>query len=292
MIAVFAPAKINLALHVTGRRSDSYHLLDTLVAFASVGDWISVVQADGLTLSADGPFANQLPPSQDNLVMKAATALQSRMAQAGMTAEGARLHLIKNLPPASGMGGGSADAAAALIALGELWGAPRSMLEEVSASIGADGPMCLASRTLRAGGIGEKIDFATEGQYHAVLVHPSIAVPTPAVFAGLQNRENPAMPAELPMDVNGLAQLRNDLEAPALALFPVIGDVLAAIRSTPGCRLARMSGSGASCFGLYDDPAGASVAAASLANAQPAWWVRQAELGGDREALASKSNEA
>lgn len=224
--------------------------------------------------------------------MKAAKALQCRMAQAGITAEGARFHLTKNLPPASGMGGGSADAAAALIALGQLWNAPRSMLEEVSASIGADGPMCLTSRTLRAGGIGEKIAFETERHHHAVLVHPGIAVPTPAVFAGLQNRDNLAMPADLPADLNGLAQLRNDLEAPAMALCPVISDALAAIRSTPGCQLARMSGSGASCFGLYDDHANASAAVEVLANSQPRWWVRQAELGGDREALASRSNEA
>ena len=270
-VEVFAPAKINLTLHVTGRRADGYHLIDSLVAFADVGDTVAVRPSDHLHLICDGPFGDRLPVGEDNLVLRAARLLDPT-GTAGIT-------LTKRLPPASGIGGGSADAAAALRALPELWGVPHPAADEIAA-LGADVPVCLRSGFTRMRGIGEKLDLLgpTPG-FGLVLVNPGVEVSTPAVFKALAQKDNP------PMDGAGdttaswegwiawLADQRNDLEAPAISLAPVIGTVLEELRALPGCRLARMSGSGATCFALFDP--GATFDASPIVQRHPDWWITE-----------------
>jgi 4-diphosphocytidyl-2-C-methyl-D-erythritol kinase len=260
-----APAKVNLYLHLTGRRGDGYHLLDSLAVFAGIGDSLSAAAAETLSLDVAGPFAGALVGEPDNLVLRAARALA---AAAGVTA-GARLVLDKHLPVASGIGGGSADAAATLRLLCRLWclAPPPAVLHRVAVELGADVPACLAAVATRMGGIGERLEPPPVlPACGIVLVNPGIQVATAAVF---RTRRGPwSEPAALPAgwdDVAGMAadlgKLRNDLEPAAIALRPVIGAVLAELAATPGCLLARMSGSGATCFGLYDD---AAVAGAAL----------------------------
>ena len=279
MINEAAPAKVNLFLHVVGRRADGYHLLDSLAVFPPVGDVLHGEISGALSLSVDGPFAAGLHGEDDNLVLRAARAL---MAKAGTTA-GAALTLTKNLPVASGVGGGSADAAAALRLLARLWniGAADSGL---AASLGADVPVCLAARPARMGGTGE-ILTAAPGMPDCglVLVNPGVAVATQAVFRARTGEFS--LPAALPAFWSDfatmaacLARLRNDLEPAAIHLSPVIGDVLAALRASPGCALARMSGSGATCFGLYADDGEAAGAAASLR--RHGWWTWSGMLTG------------
>ncbi|MCY1127705.1 4-(cytidine 5'-diphospho)-2-C-methyl-D-erythritol kinase [Frigidibacter sp. RF13] len=272
-IESFAPAKINLTLHVTGRRADGYHLLDSLVVFADVGDLVRAELADDLTLEITGPMAAGLTAGPDNLVMKAARMIGVR---------GARLVLEKHLPLASGIGGGSSDAAATLRALARLTGQP---LPEMSATValGADVPVCLDPRPQRMRGVGERLDpVACLPRFWMVLVNPRVDVPTPAVFRTLDRRDGAPMPDPLPAfrDLASLAVFlatqRNDLAAPALRIAPVIGEVLAALSSASGCRLARMSGSGATCFGLFDSKAQADAARARIAVMEPAWWVQSA----------------
>ncbi|WP_448189140.1 4-(cytidine 5'-diphospho)-2-C-methyl-D-erythritol kinase [Azospirillum sp. sgz301742] len=278
-----APAKLNLYLHVLGRRADGFHELDSLVAFADVGDRLTVSPAaDGPHLTITGPFAGPLiaEAPQSNLVTRAALALAERC---GRTAT-VRIALEKNLPVASGIGGGSADAAACLRALARLWGLPADHpdLHAVGAGLGADVPVCLAGRPAYFGGIGDRLDPAPAlPETHAVLVNPGVPVPTPAVFKARQGGFSPAARfGQAPADAAELAALlarrRNDLTEPALTVAPVIADVLAALEATPGCRLARLSGSGATCFGLYATAGDADAAAARLA--RPGWWVRAARL--------------
>lgn len=283
-LRAFAPAKINLWLHVTGRRPDGYRELDSLVAFADVGDRLSAAPADALSLSVTGPFAAALGDGSENLVLKAARALA---AHCGVPANAA-LHLEKNLPVAAGIGGGSADAAAALRLCARLWRADigRAELARLALGLGADVPVCLAGKTARMTGIGEKLVplDPPPPAAPAVLVNPGTAVSTGQVF---EARARPfGSPAEdrggdLADDLAGRAAAnRNDLEAPAIALVPEIADVLAALRPASGLRLARMSGSGATCFGLFDGDAAAEAAARAIAAAHPAWWVAACSIGG------------
>lgn len=277
----FAPAKVNLALHVTGRRHDGYHLLDSIVVFADAGDGLHVAQGDGLTLALTGPRAEEVPV-EENLVLRAAEALRDA---AGRVELGAVLTLDKHLPAAAGIGGGSSDAAAALRALDRLWGLGLSTddLRAVGHKIGADVPVCVAAASARIQGIGERVTMLPRlPEVHLVLANPARGLATAAVFASLKERDNPALP-DLPERWQGLAQLvdylarcRNDLTAPAIAAEPEIGQVLAALKEEPACLLARMSGSGATCFGLFATAGEASAAAASLARRQPHWWVAAA----------------
>lgn len=279
----FAPAKVNLTLHVTGRRADGYHLLDSLVAFAGAGDRLRAAAAPGLSLALAGPGAAGIPAGDDNLVLRAARLVQAWAGHAG----GAALTLEKHLPPASGLGGGSADAAAAVRALAGLWGVP---LPEAGAllKLGADVPVCLASRPVRMAGIGERL-LACPALPPAwlVLANPRVETPTRAVFAALERADNPPMPARLPAwpDAAALAgwigRMRNDLEAPALALVPAVGRVKAALAAQPGCLVARMSGSGATCFGLFATADAARAAAGRLRADAPGWWVAPAPLLAD-----------
>lgn len=273
----FAAAKVNLCLHVTGRRADGYHLLDSLVAFADVGDDVTAAPAPSLTLAVTGPEGAGLDAGPGNLVLRAAALFGA--------APGAAITLTKRLPVASGIGGGSADAAAALRVLARLWG--RALPDAAAVlALGADVPVCLAGRTARMAGIGGDLSPAPPlPPVWAVLANPRAALATPAVFAALDRRDNPRLPADLPRwrDAAELALwlrgTRNDLERPARALCPAVGAVLAALAATPGALLARMSGSGATCFALYADPLHAASAAASLAAARPGWWVQAARLG-------------
>ena len=242
MITEFAPAKVNLALHVTGRRADGYHLLDSLVVFAGVGDSVTVAPSDRLTLAITGPQAAALPVTDDNLVLRAARAFGA--------GRGAAITLEKVLPVASGIGGGSADAAATLRALSHLWALPMPGNATVLA-LGADVPVCLQGRPARMTGVGDGIAMLTHPLPSAwcVLVNPHVAVPTPAVFEALKQREHPPLPA-VPHcgDVLALAdwlrRTRSDLEDAALQIAPAIAPVKAAIGRTQDCLIARMSGSG------------------------------------------------
>jgi len=270
----FAPAKINLTLHVTGRRADGYHLLDSLVVFAGVGDQVSGTLADPPSLTVTGPMAAGLSGEGDNLVLRAARAM-------GVSAQ---IVLEKHLPVSSGIGGGSADAAATLRLLARMAGRPLPAAAEVLA-LGADVPVCLSSRTQRMGGIGEVLaPLPALPPVWLVLANPGVAVSTPAIFRTLARADNPPMPRDLPRLTSAAelaafaAMQRNDLEAPAMALQPVIGQVRQALTSQPGCLFARMSGSGATCFGLFADPLSANAAARAVRAAEPGWWVADAAL--------------
>lgn len=280
-LSITAPAKINLTLRVTGRRADGYHLLDSLVVFTELGDELSVRApvADEATLSlaVDGPFAAPLNGEADNLVLRAAR----RLAEDAQIVPQVAFTLTKRLPVASGIGGGSADAAAALHLLNGLWGLKRSLgaLQALALPLGADIPVCLLKRPAMMRGIGETLlpldrlpDFAL------LLVNPGAALSTAEIFAARQGTFTTPMPAPsafaaLDALIDWLSQEANDLEEPARRLCPAVGEVLEALGRTTGCRLTRMSGSGATCFAIYATLAEAEAAAEAVARAYPAWWV-------------------
>lgn len=277
-----APAKLNLYLHVTGRRPDGYHLLDSLFVFADIGDRLTAAPADGLSLTVTGPFADALAAEDDNLVLRAARALA---AAAGIAPQAA-LTLEKNLPVAAGLGGGSADAAAALTALSDLWGLSQS-LDEIALRLGADVPACLHGRPCLVSGIGEVLQPAPAlgGPLHVVLVNPGLPLETRAVFAARAGDFSAPGPLDRPCaNVFDLALAlkprRNDLEPAARFLMPEIDDVLSALGDMPGCLLARLSGSGPTCFGLFGTAATAERAAQRLTSAHAGWWVAKAAISG------------
>jgi 4-diphosphocytidyl-2-C-methyl-D-erythritol kinase len=277
-----APAKLNLYLHVVGRRDDGYHLLDSLVAFADVGDEIIAAPAARLSLAVTGPHATALAGApDDNLVWRAA----ERLAAAAGRPAAAALTLVKNLPVASGIGGGSSDAAATLKALAELWHvdiAPADLMT-LAASLGADVPVCLAGRAAWLGGVGERIEpVAGLPTATVLLVNPGVALPTAAVFAARRGPFSAPARFALPAGAVELARLleqrRNDLTAPAIERVPVIGRLLDRLAAAEGALIARMSGSGATCFALFTAPEAAAAAAARLAAEQPDWWVAAGRL--------------
>ncbi|WP_372839616.1 4-(cytidine 5'-diphospho)-2-C-methyl-D-erythritol kinase [Phaeovulum sp.] len=270
-----APAKVNLTLHITGQRADGYHLLDSLVVFAEVGDRLTFAPSDDLSLAISGPLAAGVPTAGDNLVLRAAAALGGG---------GVAITLEKHLPMAAGLGGGSSDAAAAMRGLARLWGRALPAVGTV-ARLGADLPVCLDPRPQRVQGIGEVLSPAPPlPPLWLVLANPGVGLATAAVFAALAEKTGRAMPAALPRCGSAaelatfLRMQRNDLEAPAQQLAPVIGTVLGALAAQSGCLIARMSGSGASCFGLFADPLHAAAAARAISAAHPAWWVRDTAL--------------
>lgn len=271
MLNRLARAKINLALHVTGRQADGFHLLDSIVCFADFGDELSVEPADTLSLTITGPMAKSLPSGQDNLVLRAANLME--------TGQGAALTLIKNLPIASGIGGGSSDAAATLHLLAELWQSPLPSPADLL-KLGADIPVCLAGKPSRMRGIGEEVSpIKNFPGFDMVLVNPSISVPTPTVFAALDNRQNPSLdPQPTSNDpqtwLEYLSGQRNDLERPAQQIEPAIKTVLNSLQQLESCALARMSGSGATCFGLFQSTQEAADAALTIKAAHPDWWVQ------------------
>lgn len=270
MIKAFAPAKINLTLHVTGQRDDGYHLLDSLVVFVDAGDRLTIEPADQLSLEVKGPHAKGVPVDESNLILKAAKLMNPF--------EGAKISLEKNLPVASGIGGGSTDAAAALRGLAELWG---QGLPSGTKSLGADVPVCLHAKPTRMSGIGEVLAPVEElPECWLVLVNPGVEVSTPEVFSKLRNRQNPPMPEAIPSfeDVvdfaSWLGLMRNDLEPAAMQIEPVIATVLASVRAQAGCLLGRMCGSGATCWGLFEDAEQAQHAADTIKSQRPDWWVQ------------------
>ncbi|HKX09688.1 MAG TPA: 4-(cytidine 5'-diphospho)-2-C-methyl-D-erythritol kinase [Stellaceae bacterium] len=278
-----APAKLNLYLHVLGRRDDGYHLLDSLVAFADIADIVTARPADALSLEITGPFATALQgdPSE-NLVWRAASALAAR---AGIEAKAA-LTLEKNLPVASGIGGGSSDAAAALKALGELWRLDlgERTFQGLAESLGADVPVCLFGETAWLGGIGERVAPAPSlPPAWVVLVNPAVSLATPAVFKARAGAfSEPARFETAPEDAATLARLlearRNDLTPAAVALAPDVAAALRALEAETGALIARMSGSGATCFALFADADSAARAAGRLGRAHPGWWVAAGRL--------------
>lgn len=273
-LAELAPAKINLALHVTGRRADGYHLLESLVVFAELGDRITVAAAAQDSFAVDGPFAGYVPRDSGNLVLKARDALRAAFPE--NAAQPVAIALEKNLPVASGIGGGSSDAAATLRALKQLWRIPAGTVElaDLALPLGADLPMCLAGRPLFARGIGEQLEPVTHfPALHLVLVNPGVAVETPKVFRALASRDNPVLASLDSADtvLDWLAATRNDLEPAAVSMEPSIAKVLTALRSS-GASFARMSGSGATCFGIFDSATAASRAAMAISAQHPNWF--------------------
>jgi 4-diphosphocytidyl-2-C-methyl-D-erythritol kinase len=277
-----APAKLNLGLRVLGRRSDGYHLLQSLVTFLDLADRIETAPALSWRLRVSGAFAADLG-NDDNLVLRAARLLAAEATAdvAGCAALAADIALEKNIPVAAGLGGGSADAAAVLRGLNESWrlDLPEERLLFLAASLGADVPMCLTGKPAMVGGIGERIAPVPLPSLSLVIVNPGIKLATKDVFARLQ----PPYAAELPplrplRDAAAVAEfaraLGNSLSEPAIALCPTLPAVLSDLAALNGCLLAQMSGSGATCFGLFADAAGAERAAMTLQAARPAWFVR------------------
>lgn len=273
MIRVAAHAKVNLYLHVVGRRADGYHLLDSLVVFADLHDSLTVEAADDLSLAIDGPFAGALSGEADNLVLKAARAL------AAATGRDPRLRftLTKRIPVAAGIGGGSADAAAALRALAELWSV--EIPNDLPLKLGADVNACLASQTLYMSGIGELL-HTTPAMPPAflLLVNPGVAVATKDVFRARSGAFSKPAPFDVaPPDAARLARFLmhrgNDLTAAATVHAPVIKEARLKVAETEDCLLARMSGSGATVFGLYASAEAAAAAAETISRDRPGWWT-------------------
>jgi 4-diphosphocytidyl-2-C-methyl-D-erythritol kinase len=282
-VTVFAPAKVNLCLHVGERRPDGYHNLESLVAFVSAGDEIRLEHDAALSLSVNGPFGAELSAGEDNLAMRAACIL----AEKTNASAGARIQLTKNLPVASGLGGGSADAAAVLRGLVRLWNldVEQNLLREIASSLGADIPVCLDSAPAWMEGKGEVITpLPPMPGLCLLLVNPLVPVPTTAVFAGLRQRRGlgarrPSAPfAVASALLHFLQTTTNDLEAPARAIAPVIGDVLDEIGRLPDVLLARMSGSGATCFAMFESSEGVNRAMRILTAIRPDWWIQDATL--------------
>jgi 4-diphosphocytidyl-2-C-methyl-D-erythritol kinase len=283
-----APAKVNLTLRVLGRRADGYHEIESLVAFAGVGDALSFAPGGELALNVRGPSAEEAGVTADNLVLKAARALADRLPTVGA----GTFDLEKRLPVAAGLGGGSADAAAALRLLARANGlAPDDpLLYAAARATGADVPVCLDPRTRLMRGIGEILSSPFKlPPLQGVLVNPGVALPTKAVFARWKPPAAPAVPADLTVLtamakrdqlVRFLLSQANDLESAAIALAPVVADVLLALSSQPRCELARMSGSGATCFAVFATAVDAIKAAEAVHAEYPNWWVRATALGG------------
>jgi 4-diphosphocytidyl-2-C-methyl-D-erythritol kinase len=293
-VSVFAPAKINLALHVTGQRADGYHLVDSLVAFAEIGDTVRLQSPAPMGLEVSGPEAKPELAGSDNIMWLAAKRFWASEGSLSM-------HLEKHLPIASGIGGGSADAAATyrgllmLRAVVEGQERPRDPTAQDARDlleIGADVPMCVLSEPARVRGIGEQIE-PVPGlyPYPVVLVNPRVQVSTPAVFSTLRIKDNPGLDPwpdvfdDREATLDWLGAQRNDLQGPAVRECPAIDKVLQALKQVETCRLARMSGSGATCFGLFERMHQATAAAERISAAHPDWWVRAGRLkGGTRVA--------
>lgn len=292
-VEAFAPAKVNLALHVTGQGPNGFHQLDSVVVFAGVGDQIAASPSSELTLTISGPFAAGVPRDADNLVLRAAQALR----EAHGVRAGAAIRLAKNLPHGAGIGSGSSDAAAAIRLLAALWGVdplPPDAPEVLA--LGSDVPVCLrAPAPMRMRGRGERTDpLPRLPELGLVLVNPGVALPTGDVFRALGSRENPPLPpcpeASTPEGFAAwLRTLRNDLQAPAEILAPAVGEALDLLRRAPGVLAAVMSGSGATCVGVTRDAGAARIAARAVQLARQAWWVAPAPLLAAQEAQVSRA---
>ncbi len=284
----FAPAKINLTLHVTGRREDGFHLIESLVAFADIGDEITVRSHDGFDINVSGPFADLLQNEENNIALEAAIAFVNGFRDC---LPGVHVDLVKNLPIAAGMGGGSSDAAAVIRALAYLVkiNVSRTAAGQLAIGLGADVTVCLDAQASFMSGVGNIVTILPAlPEIHAILVNPNIKMLTGAVFAAL------AVPGAIRRDEGGhkpehafsdaqdlsefVASCRNDLEAPALRMCPEISDVRKALLAQEGCLLARMTGSGATCFGLFADRTQAQRGAENISELSPDWWVKPCRL--------------
>lgn len=282
VVTLPAPARINLYLHITGRRADSYHEMDSLIVFSELGDTLSVGSATGLTLELDGPVGETLSAHKDNSVLRAARML----ADAANVPCNAAITLTKRLPLSSGLGGSSADAAATLKALSTLWGIGDGDVDliEIAMKLGVDVPVCLSNGPAFVGGTGEEVEPAPAlPSAGLLLVNPGVALAMSSVYGARRGGFSPsARFDEAPKDIGALVSLleerENDLTAAATRLCPVIDDVLADIRAVPGCRFARMTGIGATCFGLFDDVGLAETAASDVVRDD--WWVAATAFSG------------
>ena len=272
VVEAFVPAKVNLTLHVTGQRDDGYHTLDSLAMFADIGDRMTITMPGDYNLTVEGPMADGVPTDDSNLVLRAARMMRMR----------ADIRLVKHLPNAAGLGGGSGDAAATLRVLSGFGGKP---VPGDGIELGADVPLCLQSDAARVTGIGDTVTrLPNLPTLDAVLVNPRLPVLTSEVFKRLQHKVNRPMPQELPSFSSAaeltlwLRDMRNDLQEPAIEAEPVIQQVFETLEKTPGCLLARMSGSGGTCFGIYNDRETAGAAAGRLKEDFPSWWVEATRL--------------
>lgn len=268
-----AYAKINLALHVRHRRADGYHALETLFVFAEDGDALTASPSDVFSLAISGPFGQGLSTGPDNLVLKAVLAL----ARANGIKSGLALTLDKNLPIAAGIGGGSADAAAALRLAAKMWqlGPDAIGPEVIAPAIGADVPACLHAQSCYGSGVGDALtnapDLGLKGR-PILLINPRMACPTGPVFAAWDGVDRG------PLSLEDWQLGRNDLEQPAIGLVPAINDILALLAKQPGVDLVRMSGSGATCFALFSNDDARNDAASAIQAAQPNWWILSTRL--------------
>lgn len=287
MIRELAPAKINLFLHVGNKRADGYHELESLVVFASIGDELTIESSDALSLDVEGPFANALRGEEDNLVLRAAR----RFGELGQVEPNVRITLTKNLPVASGIGGGSSDAAATLRGLARTWPGRTNLqaLWNVGAELGSDVPVCVMPGCWWMSGRGERFASIPElGTLDALLVNAGEPVSTAKVYEGLGERtgtgktDRPQRFTTIGTLCDYLASTRNDLQPSAERLCPQIGDVLTELDGT-GALLSRMSGSGGTCFGIFPDSVSARAAAERIAGAHPNWWVAPARLNFGRK---------
>jgi 4-diphosphocytidyl-2-C-methyl-D-erythritol kinase len=271
-----AYAKINLALHVLGRRADGYHELDSIVAFAKIGDVVELEMAAQTTFTVSGPFAIEVPTDRKNIAVQAYDALSKLYEKHNLVLPTVKIHLVKNLPVASGIGGGSADAAAVLRGLLKLFPAdiPEAEIARCALGLGADVPVCLGQKTCRMQGVGERISYPELKLPEAiVLVNPNLALSTPDVFRNLNLNIGQSFCQSIQLE--NQSSWRNDLTDAALHCRPEIAEILAALEP---CKVARMSGSGATCFGLCDDVNSAEALAQSISTAYPNWWVKAATL--------------
>lgn len=282
IVEELAPAKVNLDLLVTGRRADGYHELDSLTAFAAFGDRLTLQDANQLELNVTGPFAAALADEPDNLVLRAVRLLAALAGREAVV----RITLDKRIPVAAGLGGGSADAAATLHGLNRLWGLSLTPadLHRVGAELGADLPVCLAGRTVRMRGIGDRLEpWDGLPVLPALLVNPNLPLATGAVFGALEIspvEERAWPPPHAPAAfLSWLDRTSNHLEAPARRILPPIQDVLATIAAQSGCAVARMSGSGATCFGLFRSNAARDAAADTVGRQRPQWWQAATVIG-------------
>lgn len=282
-----APAKINLSLRVVARRSDGLHEIESLVAFAEISDWLGYEPGQGLGIDVEGPTALEAGPPEKNLVLRAARALATRIPRLTL----GRFRLVKRLPAAAGIGGGSSDAAAALAALAEANGlsSEDERLQAAAAESGADVPVCLFPKARMVSGVGERLGPpAALPRVFAVLANPRAPAPTREVFEALgvspgARLQSTAQPTFVPdgkagITLDSLVSGSNDLEPAALRVAPLIGSALGALSRLPGARAARMSGSGATCFALFDSMVHATTACRALVAQQPEWWVKASGL--------------
>ena len=276
-VVIHAPAKINLYLHIVGRRADGYHELDSLVGFTAHGDVIQVRQHERLYLEINGPFGSSLPANDDNLIVRAARALAGETGCRG----GAHITLKKNLPVSSGIGGGSADAAATLKALNLLWetGLADEDLAALGLNLGADIPVCILSKTARMNGMGEMVSKVENlPPLGVILINPGIPISTRRVFKMHQGKFSPTVELQTIEDTEVfyefLARQKNDLQDLAIRIVPAIKEALDILSEETGCRLVRLSGSGATCFGLFDNESLAKASGRSISCKYPNWWVQ------------------